>query len=783
MKTTLFAAHRIFFISKHFIVIFFLLFLSFSSRGIVPSQCLASESQQINFDSIQGKIKEISRQIKNISTSRQDIEEAKDQTEIFLKDANECIEASTAQINGIDQDLLSLGPADEHEPAVTGKERKRLNREKQTQQVRMSECRLITTLSLRLKNELADWDKLRQKADFFSKTENFYNRIWKSLPSFTDFRNQARKYLLGQSGIQNVSVVEAVLLLLLATAGGIFGWTLFKKVQKHAILISQKKHGESFPSPLRGKISMVAMVASLASGSYFFYICRDSIFEVYGPWLLLFVITYSFSMALFHIHAFLQQRRSLTETKAPPLQRFRLLVVIGSLLFLSTCVNIGDYSTLVAPLALFQSILICALCVIGWWVLWYYSGLASLTQFKKIIRFGATMLFMLVLIVELSGYRNFSLFLLSGFFGTFLLAALLKMVLFSVNEIVGGFFSGKYHWQQRARLTIGISSDENLTGILWLGFIFKLLAWFTAFFLFLQLWGLSAAQRQEITSYLVNGLHLGGIIIAPARILLGIFIFACGWTLVAWVKMQMGNRWLRHTQVSRSVQETLVTATGYAGFALTLVIGLSIAGVGFSNLAVIAGALSVGIGFGLQNIVNNFVSGLIILFERPVKRGDWISVGNTEGYVQKISVRSTLIQTFDRSDVIVPNSELISNQVTNMMLNDRYGRLIVPIGVAYGSDTELVRTILLDIAKANDKVVTNGSAPAPQVLFLEFGDSSLNFELRCHLANIDERLIVKSEINYEIDRAFRKHNMSIPFPQRDLYIKELPSSTQNAESK
>ena len=242
----------------------------------------------------------------------------------------------------------------------------------------------------------------------------------------------------------------------------------------------------------------------------------------------------------------------------------------------------------------------------------------------------------------------------------------------------------------------------------------------------------------------------------------------------------MEKRWLRQAGFSLSAQETLVTITGYCGFSLAVIVGLSFAGFSFSSLAVIAGALSVGIGFGMQNIVNNFVSGLIILFERPVKRGDWIKIGTTEGYVQKISVRSTLIQTFDRSDVIVPNSELISNQVTNMMLNDNFGRLIVPIGVAYGSDTELVRTILLKIATDNEEVINDGSAPKPLVLFIAFGDNSLNFELRCHLANIDKRLLVKSAINYQIDRAFREHNISMPFPQRDLYIKEFPVASHLA---
>jgi small-conductance mechanosensitive channel len=184
--------------------------------------------------------------------------------------------------------------------------------------------------------------------------------------------------------------------------------------------------------------------------------------------------------------------------------------------------------------------------------------------------------------------------------------------------------------------------------------------------------------------------------------------------------------------------------------------------------------LSVGIGFGLQAIVNNFVSGLILLFERPIKTGDWIIVGNTEGYVKRISIRSTMIQTFDRADVIVPNSDLIANQVTNWMLYDPRGRIRVPVSVAYGSDTEKVRELLLEIANTHPEVITDGTSPTPRVLFLQFGDSSLNFELRCHIRNIDMRRIVMSDINFAIDKAFREHGVEIPFPQRDVHIRDWP---------
>ena len=221
-------------------------------------------------------------------------------------------------------------------------------------------------------------------------------------------------------------------------------------------------------------------------------------------------------------------------------------------------------------------------------------------------------------------------------------------------------------------------------------------------------------------------------------------------------------------------RDALVTIVGYIMFMFAALAGLAAAGFDFGNIAIIAGALSVGIGFGLQNIVNNFVSGLILLFERPIRKGDWVVVGGTEGFVQNIQIRSTLIRTFDQSDVIVPNSELISNQVTNWMLSSKRGRAIIPVGVAYGSNIEQVRDILLDIAKNNENVIQTGHRIEPRVLFREFGDSSLNFELRVFLKEIEGRLGIISDLNFAIDKAFREANIEIPFPQRDVHVRTLP---------
>ncbi|GAB5505250.1 MAG: mechanosensitive ion channel family protein [Rhizobiaceae bacterium] len=286
--------------------------------------------------------------------------------------------------------------------------------------------------------------------------------------------------------------------------------------------------------------------------------------------------------------------------------------------------------------------------------------------------------------------------------------------------------------------------------------------------LILLQWGF---QWGDITTWALRSLRqiqIGSVSFSILDVLTGILVFVIGYFVTRWFQRWLDGSVMTRGRVDAGVRNSIKTVVGYTGIAIAILIGVSAAGINLSSLALVAGGLSLGVGFGLQNIVSNFVSGLILLVERPFKSGDWIVAGGVSGTVKKISVRATEIETFQRQSVILPNSELINSAVGDWTHRNRLGRIDIPIGVSYDANPRRVHAILTEIAAAHPTILKN---PEPMVVFKDFGDSSLNFEIRFFLADVMSQLAIQNDIRFAIYDRLKEEEIEIPFPQRDLHIR------------
>jgi potassium efflux system protein len=413
--------------------------------------------------------------------------------------------------------------------------------------------------------------------------------------------------------------------------------------------------------------------------------------------------------------------------------------------------------------------LIVSLLAIGFCVKWVRESAAlKEARYYRLLLHLSALLFTSIVVADIWGWGGLAV----GLFVASLqsMTVILAVILF-VNMI-----DASLHWlfysSPIRHIKMLHSHADELVGKI--GFLLTaLVLLFILLPAVLTAWKVFDTVPQAISSLLSPGFAIGsqrvsvGLILAAVGTLYGSFFISWIFPNVFLDEQFAGRRMERGARLSagRLLQYFIVLI----GFLLAL----TLLGIDWTKLTIILSAFGVGIGFGLQSIVNNLVSGLILLIERPLREGDTIEFNNARVHIKKIGLRATHVQTFEQADVIIPNADLITSPVTNWTLGNREVRLSIPVGVSYGSDIRLVGETLLACAKANDSVL---NSPAPHVLFMNLGDSSLDFELRVWIRDADDRLLVKSQLYHEIVQKFREARIEIPFPQRDLHLRSAAES-------
>lgn len=701
----------------------------------------------------------------------------------YLNDINdikgkalECITGTETQLQKVTEDLKTLGKPSAKESKEVIKKRSSLSAMQKELDKQLSSCKL---LQLQSQDLIKAINKLQQKiiAERLSaQTANILTVLVDNIKAPAAGWKDSIEFLRAQYKLKLLSVQQLILLILLVIIAVVSAVYFSRRLTVTAPLtITPKDNVSAFVLAFRTSmaralpwlfpVGVTAAFLSIALPlSPLPFITKAT--YMLGAYLSLMVLINILISPIPPALTYITQPDLLSRRFGKQLKILVSLCLLG--LFLLT----GEFkASLSEPVYLLSRGIFSVLLIINLIAILWTVRLFSWAILSRKPRIFIILVLFSCLLAELAGYRNLSTFVLGGILATAACLGFAFLIFRFTKEICDGMDEGRLEWEQKIRDRVGLRKNAMVPGLIWIRLILFIGIWGSFAYLSLHIWNLDDPWLTIIISYLTDGFQIGTLNITPTRLATGLLAFAVTLHLLRYIKNHVVPHGLKYTKLDRGAREAVASLVGYLGIIIAILIALSITGVKMQNIAIIAGALSVGIGFGLQSIVNNFISGLILLFERPIRRGDWIVTGDTEGYVKSINLRSTQIETFDRADVIVPNSELITAKVTNWMLRDPFGRISIPLGVSYDADVEKAYNVLLDIALNHPMVVTkHRQMSEPKVLFRKFGDSALELELRCFIKDIDQRLNVISELNFAIVAAFRREGIEIPFPQRVVTV-------------
>lgn len=750
---------------------------------------LSTDADVFSISQANRTLNQLSLQLSNQNVTVRDLRQAISVLTRLHSRAQVCVNNAQDRIVTINH-LWAESKGDVKKPGVLTEAQKYLLSKKNQLIDRRSGCRLFVLRSEEAMNAFSKTAKQLATKKIFEVKPDFFQQIVASVSlSKQIVAKFSRKTFLRHSGLKslnmfNLTVLGVLLLLMILGGMGI------KYFARKAI---QVKVAESFTDKLRlitlylsEKYSMLLLIALLLA-AFFTFQNNVSGKITYLSWisyaLVLYVVALIVVVFLFYPFHARSSVAGIAEEIARPLV-VRLKLLFGLLLFSFIIYIVWHDQKLPAVIYAFaRTIFITLLAINLISILWLANRIPKLFLEHYVLQFLINFIFtcglIAILVLEWLGYQVLVTYVLRGIIlsliGGFIAWVLSKMM----SAFLRTLLKDEEGWRKSLRDIFGIKKHKVIFELGFLGMIFYVVIWGWFLIFLLKIWVLSDAGFRALMIALTDGFKVGGIVIIPLRILSACIFCIIVFLLIRLIRVILSKQ--SYQGAGKSSQVALAAIVTYIGVSITILISLIIAGVNFAGLAIIAGALSVGIGFGLQNVVSNFVAGIVLLLGKQIKPGDRIVIGDVEGFVEKIRIVSTQIKTLQFSDLIVPNSEIISKQVNNLMFRDFYYRVGITVGVRYGSDTELVKKLMLEAAQNHPEVVQGDGIYQPAVLFREFGDSALIFKLVCIIRNVNLHYVVESELNTKINRLFADNGIAIAFPQQDIHIKEWPDKVPAQE--
>ena len=688
---------------------------------------------------------------------------------VISDNAHQCITERSSNLNQIDKSLGILGSTVAGEPKNLSALRLKLQGEQKNLSGELAACKVLAVASADLSQQISK----KRDALHAEMLLRHDHGIWKqavalqsvSAATWIDEQHfwlaHNGRSIFAQQNLQisiGIGVFIFVLLLFLRAS--------LAKIIWRTLNLPDIQHN------FYHYIALLAGIAAVATATDLTDTLSPLIVLILGTWGGYVLISMLLALALSPSGVVSRHLSWKPQTLRPTLRTLRFIAALS--VFGLTWINISSNDPL-SPIGqvFFASIYHLVLLGAVFWLVWQTGNRKSFRAYP-LLRILILLALIATAIFTTIGYRNLSNYL---FFGL-----LMSLLAFGV----GLFFSWTVAdfwihtaqksglWQHLLRQRLGLQEDQPLPWIIWFSAMSYTAVWLGVAAFILYAWGLTHTGFTLIGKYFITGFAIGSFHIQPFRWVIAVLLLVLLFNINTLIQKYLSDNSRIIGHMESGARHSVLSIVRYAGFIIAVLIALSTAGVALHNLAIIAGALSVGIGFGLQNIVNNFVSGLILLLERPIRVGDWVQVGTTQGYVQKMSIRYTLILTFDRTEVFVPNSELISGQVTNWMYTNSVLRLMIPFSIAHDADIPLVKQLLVAEGQNHPDVLQDDPRGIPPTaLLLDVNENALQFYLRVYLEDCNKSYNVQTDLRASVVESLLRHNVTLTHQQQDVHI--IPS--------